>query len=161
MKFSNGAAHQFNWKKIGLSRAYFKQTLVCEENMPTAKAKAAFRYIRDNSRFYANFLKHQQNVLTTAGASNISSYDLFIMHHGIECAMYPHLYPQACFSDTGIMQHYLEETDDHTNRVVSIGSTHPVYADGQFVHRLGQNQLVSTEPRSTELNRHIRHHRHI
>ena len=116
-----GAAHQINWKKVGLSRAYFKQPRVCEENMPTVRSKAAFRYIRDNNGFYANFLKQQHDVLSTAGATNISSYDLFIVHHGIECAMFPHLYPESRFTDTGIMQHYLEEFQDNTNRVVSIG----------------------------------------
>ena len=127
-----GAAHQINWKKVGLSRAYFKQTLVVEENMPTVRSKAAFRYIRDNNGFYANFLKQQHNVLSTAGATNISSYDLFIVHHGIECAMFPHLYPEARFTDTGIMQHYLEEFQDNTNRVVSIGYFSLCCAGGQF-----------------------------
>ena len=36
-----GARHQFNWKKVGLSRACFKQQLVTEEAMPTLRAKAA------------------------------------------------------------------------------------------------------------------------
>ena len=89
--------------------------------MPTVRSKAAFRCIKDNNSFYANFLKQQHNVLSTAGATNISSYDLFIVHHGIECAMFPHLYPEPRFTDTGIMQPYLEEFQDNTNRVVSIG----------------------------------------
>ena len=90
--------------------------------MPTARAKAAFRFIRDNNGFYANFLKKQHQVLDTAGATNISSYDLFIVHHGMECAMFPDLYPHAQLTDTGILHQYMEESDDHTNRVVSIGS---------------------------------------
>ena len=122
-----GATHQFNWKKVGPSRAYFKQTLVSEENMPTARSKAAYRYIRDNNGFFANFLEQQHHVLSTAGATNISSYDLFIVHRGIECAIFPHLYPQSCFTDTGIMRHYLEEFQDNTDRVVSIGIAFLLY----------------------------------
>ena len=47
-----GASHFFNWKKVGLSRAYFKQQLVCESNMPTLKAKQAFRWLRKENAFY-------------------------------------------------------------------------------------------------------------
>ena len=39
--------------------------------------------------------------------------------------MYTHLYSEARFTDTGIMQHYLEELQDNTNRVVSIGDFPP------------------------------------
>ena len=40
-----GAAHQFNWKKVGLSRAYFKSELVSAARMPTPRAAAAFEYL--------------------------------------------------------------------------------------------------------------------
>ena len=48
-----GAAHHANWKKVGLSRAYYKDMAVTEENMPTIKAKAAFVWLKDNNLFYA------------------------------------------------------------------------------------------------------------
>ena len=35
--------------------------------------------------------------------------------------MFPHLYPTTDFTDTGIMEHYLHQTGDTTNRVCSIG----------------------------------------
>jgi len=47
-----GASHQFNYKKIGLSRAYFKDRLVCAESMPTAKARAAFVWLYAHNEFY-------------------------------------------------------------------------------------------------------------
>ena len=47
-----GANHQLNWKKVGLSRAYFKSELVCESNMPTARAKAALRWLTKENPFY-------------------------------------------------------------------------------------------------------------
>ena len=40
---------------------------------------------------------------------------------GIECAMFPVLYPTTDFTDTGIREHYEHEHNDDTNRVVSIG----------------------------------------
>ena len=52
---------------------------------------------------------------------NISSYDLFIVHRGIECAMFPYLYPTTDFTDTGILEHYQSQSGDKTNRVCSIG----------------------------------------
>ena len=51
----------------------------------------------------------------------ISSFDLFINHTGIECAMYPVLYPETAFTDTGILQTYRDESGDRTVRTVSIG----------------------------------------
>ena len=136
LKFGIGAAHHFNWKKIGLSEAYFKSERVCEDAMPTMKAKAAFIFIRDNNGFYRNFLTLQHQVLDTQGSKNMSSYDLFIVHHGIECAMFPHLYPLSQFTDTGILQQYMEETHDHTNRVVSIGPLPFLHAVGEYFEKV-------------------------
>ena len=63
----------------------------------------------------------QGNALHTGASLNISTYDLFIVHHGIECAMFPHLYPTSDFTDSGILQHYQGVHLDDTNRVASIG----------------------------------------
>ena len=116
-----GAAHQHNWKKVGLSRAYYKKVLVCEESMPTARAKAAYRFLAKNNRYYDVFLREQRSLLQSGAALSISSYDLFIVQKGIECAMFPHLYPTTDFTDTGIMANYMHKTGDTKNRVVSIG----------------------------------------
>ena len=35
--------------------------------------------------------------------------------------MYPHLYPTADFTDTGIQEHYQHTYSDNSNRVLSIG----------------------------------------
>jgi hypothetical protein len=99
-----GAAHQRNWKKVGLSRASFKDKLVCESAMPSIKAKAAFNFLKDHNKFYKYFLVRQSECLQTGAALSISSYDLFIIEKGIECAMFPHLYPTADFTDTGVLQ---------------------------------------------------------
>ena len=116
-----GAAHQFNWKKVGLSRAYFKKDLVCEARMPTDRCKAAFRFLEEHNEYYRTFLTHQRIRIENRSSLNLSSYDLFIVFRGVECAMYPVLYPTTDFTDTGIMEHYKAKTADSTNRVVSIG----------------------------------------
>ena len=142
-----GASHQLNWKKVGLSRAYYKKELVHEGSMPTPRAAAAFRFFtqvvgsiteeKDDkgmtierkihmNEYYWLALLDQKDRITKKLSLNISSFDLFIVKNGIECAMYPHLYPTTEFSDTGIMEtykwkHKQNDTKDDTNRVVSIG----------------------------------------
>ena len=118
-----GAAHQYNWKKVGLSRAYFKKDAVHEGSMPTPRAAAAYRFIMRENKFYAAFQSLHCRMLSNKDCLNISSYDLFIVHAGIECAMFPYLYPTTDFTDTGILQHYTHETGDNTNRVCSIGQS--------------------------------------
>ena len=116
-----GAAHQFNWKKVGLSRAYFKKELVCEASMPTDRCKAAFHFLKAHNKYYRSFLIDQRLRIENRGSLNLSSYDLFVVMKGIECAMFPVLYPTTDFTDTGIIDHYVARTKDSTNRVVSIG----------------------------------------
>ena len=116
-----GAAHHHNWKKVGLSRAYYKKELVCEQSMPTDRSKAAFRFLMANNMYYKVFRGYQKICIDTGSSHNLSSYDLFVVLKGIECAMFPVLYPTTDFTDTGIMEHYLHQTGDTTNRVCSIG----------------------------------------
>ena len=66
-------------------------------------------------------MKEHEQVLKTGASKNISSYDLFVVQRGIECAMFPHLYPTGDFTDTGILQHYQAVHGDNTSRVASIG----------------------------------------
>ena len=51
-KETYGRADHFNWKKVGLSRAYYRQERVCEEHMPTDRARAALRFLLANNAFY-------------------------------------------------------------------------------------------------------------
>ena len=44
-----GASHQLNWKKTGLSRAYFRRTRLQESSMPTPRAVAAFRFLQEHN----------------------------------------------------------------------------------------------------------------
>ena len=74
--------------------------------------------IRDSYRMFQGM---QQDVLQRQASLNISSYDLFTQHHGIECALFPVLYPLTEFTDTGILKHYQNQHDDDSNRIVSIG----------------------------------------
>lgn len=121
-----GGPHHFNWKKVGLSRAYFQKELVTEpglyaKGMP--RAAAAFRFLMAKNKYYAYFHRMHEERLKNGQNMNISSYHLFVHkdYVGIECAMCPVLYPMTEFSDTGIIQAYRDDVDDSTNRVLRIG----------------------------------------
>ena len=58
-----GAAHQKNWKKTGLSRAFFQKERVCEGSMPTPRAAAAFRFLMAHNKYYAAFHAMQGSLL--------------------------------------------------------------------------------------------------
>ena len=89
--------------------------------MPTLRAKAAFRYLLANNKYYRKFWEMQKELLQNYCILTISSFDLFIKYTGIECAMYPVLYPEKAFTDTGILQTYRAESGDTAVRTVSIG----------------------------------------
>jgi hypothetical protein len=75
----------------------------------------------ENNRYYKEFSVLQRRSLDEQKPLNISSFDLFVKFRGIECAMFPHLYPTTDFTDTCILEHYQDQSEDTTNRVCSIG----------------------------------------
>ena len=97
-----GAWHHRNYKKIGLSRAYFKNQVVTPDTLPTPRAVAAYQFLKKN-KFYQNMLDEQRSRLQSGASLNISSFDLFINMKGIEAAIFPVLYPTADFTDTGLI----------------------------------------------------------
>jgi len=113
-----------HWKKTGLSYAYFKRDLVHRDAMPTARCKAAFDYLTVgfgkpkadrpivNNQYYIEFLEKQRDRLRDGSALSISSYDLFITFTGVECAIYPALYPRGEMSDTGLRAEYTHKSGD-------------------------------------------------
>ena len=118
-----GAAHQFNWKKTGITRAQFSSRAVTAVNMPTARATAAYQYLMQHNAWYKGFVQMQAERLSQGASLYISSYDLFINFRGVEAAICPVLYPSTEFTDTGILQHHMEQYGDSTNRVMSIGTS--------------------------------------
>ena len=118
-----GATHQYNWKKVGLSMAYFREGRITYETLPTIRAKAASTYLLTNNKSYKIFADMHNRILNAKEFFTISSFDLFITHTGIECAIWPWLYPQTKFSDTGLYTHYKEESGDDTSRIVSIAES--------------------------------------
>ena len=106
---------------VGLSTAYFKRTAVTESSMPTPRAKAAFRYLLAHNKYYRKYWEIQKELLENDRILTISSFDLFIKYTGIECAMYPVLYPETAFTDTGILDTYRDDSGDKSVRTVSIG----------------------------------------
>ena len=89
--------------------------------MPTRRAAAAYRFLIQHNKYFEVFSGTQRRLLDAQLPLNISSYDLFTQCRGIECAMFPHLYPTTDFTDTGILEHYQEQSEDTSNRVCSIG----------------------------------------
>ena len=102
-----GASHHVNYKKVGVSTARFRASLVSAGPFPTPRAAAAFRFIMANNRWYHALHQHHEGLLRSGASLNISSYDLFIVQKGLECAICPWLYPTSDFSDTGrALYHY-------------------------------------------------------
>ena len=62
-KETYGRADHLNWKKVGLSRAYYRNERVCEESMPTDRAKAALRFLLANNAFYKVPDHHHHHIL--------------------------------------------------------------------------------------------------
>ena len=88
--------------------------------MPTPRAVAAFRYLLANNRYYKDMWNAHNQRLEAEGPLSISSYDLFITLRGVECGVFPQLYPSTEFSDTGSLQYHREQTGDSSVRIVSI-----------------------------------------
>ena len=106
---------------MGLSRAYYVKERLTVESMPTARAAAAFAFLQKHNAYYKAFLHAHNLLLNNRQCLTMSSYDLFIVQKGIECAMYPHLYPMTEYTDTGILASYKADSQDSSNRVLSIG----------------------------------------
>jgi hypothetical protein len=115
-KESYGAAHHFNYKKVGLSRAWFGKQLVKEEALPTERAKAAYRFLMQQNKFYRQFWELHAARLETSASLHITSYDLFIVFVGVEAAIFPVLYPTTEFSDTGSRIQDWEYSSLHTDK---------------------------------------------
>ena len=68
--------------KVGLSTAYFKRTAVTESSMPTPRAKAAFKYLLANNKYYKKYWEMQKELLENDRILTISSFDLFYQLYG-------------------------------------------------------------------------------
>ena len=88
--------------------------------MPTPRAVAAFKFLQEHNEYYKNFLRQHNAMLDAGGVLTISSYDLFICLDGIECAMFPYLYPTTRFSDSGLRNYIRTEEEHGPTSVVSI-----------------------------------------
>ena len=64
------------------------------------RAAAAFRFLIDKNRYYKALVELQHERIRNHAPLAISSYDLFIVLQGVECGMFPVLYPTDEFTDT-------------------------------------------------------------
>ena len=81
----------FNWKKVGLSRAFYRPRRIHVADM-TPRAAAAFKLLQDN-KYYKYSLEQHIKRLDSKSILTLSSYDLFIVSNGIEGAIRPYLAP--------------------------------------------------------------------
>ena len=98
----------------------YKSQRLQVKNM-TQRAAVAFQFLQEHNLYYKYFSDQHNGRLESNSILTISSYDLFILLNGIECAMRPHLYPMTDFTDTDIRTNYQTASSDYTQRVVSIG----------------------------------------
>ncbi len=110
----------FNWKKVALSRAYYRHNRLNAKDM-TPKVAAAFKFLLENNVYYKYFLDKHNAFLEAKSILTLSTFSLFITENGIECAIRPYLYPTTDFTDTGILGNYRTASADYTQRVVSTG----------------------------------------
>ena len=68
--FWENAPHQFNWKKVALSRAFFKPAALNEASMPTPRAAAAYRFLMEHNMFYAKYDKMHKDRLRAGESMN-------------------------------------------------------------------------------------------
>ena len=80
----------------------------------TPRAAAAYKFLQENNLYYKYFLEQQNKRLDEKSILTISSFDLFIKLHGIECAVRPYLYPTTDFTDTDIRNNYVTASGDYT-----------------------------------------------
>eukprot|EP00959_Pyramimonas_sp_CCMP1952_P151862 3177426-Pyramimonas_sp.AAC.1 len=125
LKGTSGPAHYKNYKKIGVTKAFWVGHRVTVDSMPTARCKAAFRWLTKHNELYRARLFNQNQSHDFPGqcGQHIHSYDLFVVYDGMECAAWPWLCPTTDFTDTGILAHYRSVRADNTNRTVSIGES--------------------------------------
>ncbi|CAK0832158.1 unnamed protein product, partial [Prorocentrum cordatum] len=98
----NIPSHYKNWKKTGVSKGFYAPHIVDERSLPTARCKAAFRWLVKNNGFYEAFLNASNRTHTNPDqhGQHIRTFDLLVTFKGVECAAWPWLYPTADFTDT-------------------------------------------------------------
>ena len=94
-----------NNKKMSLCRAEWKEEAV-EANLPTARSRAAYRWLLENNTTYARYI--ERHTLVLASDLNNRFYfitaNLFLHEHGIEVAIRPILYPREAYGDSDVTE---------------------------------------------------------
>ena len=82
-----------NHKKMSLCRAEWKKEPV-EANLPTARSRAAYRWLLETNPTYARYIERHTLVLASDHKNrfHITTANLLLHEHGIEVAMRPILY---------------------------------------------------------------------
>lgn len=101
-----------NLQKTSVVRAEWRQEDI-EANLPTPKAKAAYKWLVATNSTYRAYVDNQKQQLVAARANpsqhkwHIRTAELLLHSPGIEVAARPVLYPRACFADTDVRERLL------------------------------------------------------
>ena len=126
-----GPAEHANYKKVGLSTARYRLDSLSETTLPDDITRAAFRYLLLHNRWYKAYYDKLVQNQSCSHPANITSYGLFVIDKGIECAIWPILYPRTECSDTGIRDHYQELLASATKAYAKEGIENVVTDDSQ------------------------------
>ena len=113
-KLSKG--NTFNWKKTKVVRGEWptiqagdRKRKLCGVDVDnlSAKAKAAYSWLRTNNHIYARYDKRLTELLEDPSTDRFEAYrfttaDLLLHEDGVEVAAYPTFYPRACYADTDL-----------------------------------------------------------
>ena len=89
-----------NMKKLSVVKAIWKDQVITENLLPTTKAKAAFRWLKENNWVYKRFVEVEHIEAIKNPPLYIPTAKLLLHMHGIECAARPLLYPTPAYLDT-------------------------------------------------------------
>ena len=99
-----------NHKKMSMRRAEWKKEAI-EANLPTARRKAAYRWLLENKPTYARYIGRHTTVLACDYKDwLIRTTDVLLHEHDIIVAIRPTLYPREAVGDS-----------DTTDRLLRLG----------------------------------------
>jgi len=104
-------AGTYNWKKLGISRAKWKEPSMDARQL-TPKARSAYEWLMNHNATYAAWQKKHEDAMRAGPHLQhgyvFQTWDLLLHSPGIEVAAFPALYPQTSFGDTDARDRLLD-----------------------------------------------------
>ena len=88
-----------------ICRAEWKKEPV-EAKLPTARSRAAYRWLLENNPTYARYIERHTSVLggDYKYRFRFTTANLMLREHGIEVAIRPILYPREAYGDSDVIE---------------------------------------------------------